>query len=846
MKAGKLLALYSVSFWRHDLWKSVTTLLGLALGLALYAGVQIANRAALESFEDSAAILRGGADFEISSVVGEVREEVVEKIRALEYVASVEPLSRRNIEVRAGTDSLGVVQVLGMNVLGEHRLAKRESAAAPTRDNFLPLLRRRDAVWISSSLNNRLQGKTLEIMSSGEPLSVHPVFTIPENPLLPGDQIIFDIASFQDFFESYGFVDSLQVFLKSGVSAETSMREIAKLLGDELIVDAQGQNARHAKKMTEAFRLNLQFLSGISIFVALLLVYNTISFFVLKRRKDFGILQTLGVSPKDIKLLLLFEALVLGFLGAILGLFLGKLGGLYALRRVAGTLQNIYGQSGTLDSALPTSLIIEVLLLGPALAIFGSIPARELFSVQLRETFSYQNLEASFHNYKLGYAFLGVVLALLCMLSADARFLELDTRMGFAAPTLAVLSVCFFIPLFLSLSLRILRAFRLPLEFLLASDHVQSTLRRNSVAVASLAVALGMGFSLSIMIVSFRETVSRWITAVTKADVFVSGEFRGSTILGDSISEKFVEAVKTFPEVRDYDPISAKTYDFEGRLIRVVGARMEVIRDSNRLLFQVPMSDDERKEATARADTVFVSEVFAGRTKKKVGDAVEIPGKLHNFTGRIANIFYDYSSDQGVVVVSQEAFEKMYGRVPLQGIALYLRNASDVKHVIQKLQEGFPGLPLKIRDNMGLRQEVLRVFDETFKITYALQLIAIFVSAATLMNTLSMLALERRREFGVLRAIGASYNTLRNMVLAEALLVGAAGLTVGLFLGFLLSLLLVFVVNTHFFGWSIAYLLPWQPLVAGSLLTLTISLLTGGIHASKRLTAVRKETLRYE
>ena len=117
-------------------------------------------------------------------------------------------------------------------------------------------------------------------------------------------------------------------------------------------------------------------------------------------------------------------------------------------------------------------------------------------------------------------------------------------------------------------------------------------------------------------------------------------------------------------------------------------------------------------------------------------------------------------------------------------------------------------LSLFVQTNGSLRREILRVFDSTFAITYALEAIAVFVAILGVAATLITLILERRRELAILRLVGADRRQMRKMVVIEATLMGAASQIIGIGVGLVLSLLLIFVINVQSFGWTIQFHLP--------------------------------------
>ncbi|HYE74837.1 MAG TPA: FtsX-like permease family protein, partial [Blastocatellia bacterium] len=145
--------------------------------------------------------------------------------------------------------------------------------------------------------------------------------------------------------------------------------------------------------------------------------------------------------------------------------------------------------------------------------------------------------------------------------------------------------------------------------------------------------------------------------------------------------------------------------------------------------------------------------------------------------------------------------------------------------------------------NAAIRKEVLRIFDSTFAITYALEVIAIFVAIMGVASTLLTLILERKREIVMLRLIGADQRQIRKMVIIEAALMGGVSQSIGLVIGVLLSLILIYVINLQSFGWTIQFHLPVWFLVQSSILILITTGLSGiyPAHRAARVQVAERE-----
>ncbi len=208
---------------------------------------------------------------------------------------------------------------------------------------------------------------------------------------------------------------------------------------------------------------------------------------------------------------------------------------------------------------------------------------------------------------------------------------------------------------------------------------------------------------------------------------------------------------------------------------------------------------------------VIVTESFAHRHRVARGDTIALPVPSGLVPLRIAGVFYDYSTDAGAVLMDHRQFARLWNDDRVESLALYAVPGTDLDSVRRAFVTlAGPGRVFSITTNQALRRRVLTVFDQTFRITFALQLIAIVVSVLGVATTLTALVLQRGREIGVLRATGALSRQVRKMVLIESGLLGLIGALLGCLAGLALALLLVHVINKQFFGWSIRLTVdPW-------------------------------------
>jgi putative ABC transport system permease protein len=229
----------------------------------------------------------------------------------------------------------------------------------------------------------------------------------------------------------------------------------------------------------------------------------------------------------------------------------------------------------------------------------------------------------------------------------------------------------------------------------------------------------------------------------------------------------------------------------------------------------------------AQEESVIVSESFSLKHGASVGSPIALATPSGPKTFRIAAVYYDYSNDRGVVVMDRTTFERHFGPITPTSLTIYLRPGSNPEAVRAEILKSLGTYHLFLYTNAALRAQILRIFDSTFVITYALEVIAIFVAILGVTSTLLALILERSRELAILRMVGADGRQVRKMVVIEAMMLGGVGQTIGLGIGLLLSLVLIYVINVQSFGWTIQFHLPLGFLIQSSVAVLLAAALAG-------------------
>jgi len=346
-----------------------------------------------------------------------------------------------------------------------------------------------------------------------------------------------------------------------------------------------------------------------------------------------------------------------------------------------------------------------------------------------------------------------------------------------------------------------------------------------------------------VMIGSFRETVAYWVDQTLVADIYARPLTQSATNFAGEIDAAAIALVKTDPAVEAVYPYASQPATYQGESIVVGGGDFSTYVNHGRLLFKSPKDGRAAMLSTIGADRVLVNESFALRYDKRIGDAIELPtaGGPHAF--EIVAVYYDYANSRGVCLMDANTYMRYYPHARPNSLSVYLKPDADAGDVNARLAESVGGrYQLLFTTNRVIRREVMRIFDSTFAITSALEAIAIIVAGLGVISTLITLILERRGEISVLSFLGATRRQIRRMVVIESLLIGGVSQAIGLVIGWVLSLVLIYVINVQSFGWTIQFHLPVGFIAQSTVLILLVTALAGLYPAAR---AANVEAVRF-
>jgi len=832
--------------------RTLLSITGIALGVGIFVSVQIAIYTAIESFNASVDHVSGKANLQITSFGRGFSEEVYLKIKKVPGVKAATPIIQY---VSKFDEPIGEpLYLLGIDVFSDRPF--REYQFNEPNDESLLFLRNPHSIAITEKLANRHGLKkgekiTLIVGSKKVTLTITNLLKM-EGPAksLEGNFGLIDIASAQEALEKVGLIDRIDLIVEKSMPIESIERELRKVIPPGVEVRRSDTRSGQIEKMVSAFHLNLTALSFISLIAGMFLIYNAISISIIQRRREIGILRSIGLTRAQVFGLFISEASWIGCLGSLVGIGIGIGLAKVMLYQVSRTITALYILVKAEHLLISPSVLMAGFGIGVLASILSSIgPAKEASKIAPNEALALGTLETKI-KIRLGhFSLIGIGLLILSFFLALQKPIYQLPLFGFLSALLILIGVSFLIPSITTLLNRLiapLLGFLFGSEGKLASRYIHDSMARTVITIAALMTALSMLISISIMILSFRKTVDLWVEQSINGDVFV---FPGSySITGYSalLPLEVSRALPSLPGVKAVDSFRALEVEYQGQPALIASVDGEVFLNMKVIRFTRGNPQTILRQFAA-GQAILVTESFSLRHQVKAGDRIRLNTPQGEKEFLISGVFYDYSSDWGMVLLEKKIFQSLWKDETLHSAGIYLKEGVSQESFKEIIRERYSKpYRLFVVSHRELRKEILKIFDQTFAITYALEFIAIIVAILGIINSLNALIIERKRDIGIIRAVGAFRRQIEKTTLIEAGLIGFFSHILGLLCGLLLSILLIYVINKQSFGWTIQFSIPLWSLIESWLVVMVTSIIAGFVPARRAAKMDVVESLRME
>lgn len=741
-----------LSHWRRRPFQLATLILGLALATALWSGVQAINAEARKSYGAAADTLTGGGLENLVSDGGSIPHETFIALRRAGWLVS--PVIDGWIAAEGGR-----VRLLGIDPF----TAPGDSAigAAIGPDNITQVTGESGAI-----LANAVTADRLAVL--GRPVQI-------AEGIAPG-MAVTDLTVAREITEETGY--NRLILLPNQPLMRPPLDQVAPRLTRE-----QPETAEDLGRLTDSFHLNLTAFGLLSFAVGLFIVNGAVGLAFEQRRTMFRTLRALGVTSRHLVVLLVAELLIFAIIAGAIGIVLGYLIASLLIPDVAATLRGLYG--ATVEGALTLSPVwwlsgLAIAAAGTALAaVNGLVQVARMPALAPAKPRAWAMVSAGTMRWQLLLAAIAFALAL------GALFIGGGLVGGFILLGGFLIASALVLPSLLGLVLRLLsRVGRGPLIAWFWADTRQQ-LPGLSLALMALLLALAANIGVGTMVSSFRATFTGWLDQrlVSELYVTVADETESSLLLA-YLDQRGVEVL----------PIWHIDGDVLGAPAELYGVVDHPVYSENwPLLDALP----DTWEKLAAGDGALINEQLARREGLSPGDALSLPGGWETM---ILGVYSDYGNPLGQVVIQMETLTARYDAIDRSDFGL-LTDDPDALRADLAADLGIP--PDQMIDQRALKAFSMQVFDRTFAVTGALNILTLSVAGLAILTSLLTLSAMRLPQLAPVWALGVTRNTLARIELIRAVMLAALTFLLALPVGLGLAWVLLAVINVEAFGWRL-------------------------------------------
>ena len=789
MNTLKLITVITLRNLKEEKLFSIISILGVALAVGLFISILGTTQTAINSFTEDIKKLNPDANYQILPKFGNYFDESVYELLIKHDYKPIPVIKTDGLHEKTDTS----INLFGIDTFSAFKQSRVR--ISPEQINIRVFLNSIDGAILTKDVAKRIgvnKGENFSLIVGNNKVNYRVAGILAGNRIPTG--IYQDIGNFQEKLSVFGKLSRID--LKSN-----DTDRLNKILPQSVRLISKAGVIKNEKDILESFKFNLHFISFIAILVGFFMLYNTIFITVVKKRPQIGILRALGAGKKQILLIFIIQSIILGVIGSFLGLFLGQILSFYSSRMVEDTVTTIFKPVIIEEMFIFSNYALIAFIIGLAISLIAAVlPAVEATRVKPTETVREGTFELRYLKFYKQAFILGIILVVagICFSLAD-YFLKIFNQPFFSyAGILLVLAGFaagspYYLEKFLQKGQNLLKKiFRAPGT--ISSADIYSSLYRFSIALISVTISTALIISMMVLINSFETSLKNWINKNLNADIFIKSSSCSSNFCFEPIDSNVLSKIKDIDGIAALNPFMAMQGKFRGRDVIYGFGDEKVVKKYN---------DNIENYNITR--TTAVSEYLKIKYGIEKGDDILIDTPAGRKKFKVREVFTSYSTTQGFIILDKSFQKKYWGSSAFTQLSVFLKKDADTEKVIKKIKEKLEGAyTLDILNNNVLRQKVMGIFNNSFQITYAIQLTALIISLLGVANMLYAVALERKREISILKYLGADNKFLTKIYMISAGFIGFCGIIYGVILGFILSFITIKVVNTISFGWSIS------------------------------------------
>jgi putative ABC transport system permease protein len=815
--------------------RTVLTTLAVVFGVMVLFGVNILLPTMVNAVQGTVLGASGSADLTVSTVADETFDAaVLEQVQSAPGVLAATPALRRNFNLPGVANAVELVGVDLATALKIRAYPLQEGRFLQPGDSR--------AVVVAPAVAKAWNAKPGDTVRLPTPQGVRELTLVGILSPAPTQQILLLLDSAQEFFNSAGRINTIDLSVSAGTAVDAVKTDLERRLGATYKVGTGAGDLSFLSSLQIGLVVANMF-GVLTLFMAGFLIFNTFRAVVVERRHDLGMLRAVGATRRTIISLILVESALQGVVGTAIGLVLGYLFAAAVTTAMSGFLEQFMSVRMTELVITPAVLALAISLGIGVTMLAGLLPAVNASRVPVLEALRPVPPAPERRRVTWGTIAAGVVLAV-----GMVGLLTYTTAGAALGLVLVLIGLIGLAPALIRPFARLLDPLtRLVFnrEGTLAEGNLQRQPGRAGITASAVMIALSIIVTLSTMVSSFNAIIDDFVSRSLGADVLLippALALWGSDVGAGTALEQKLAAV---PGVAAATGLRYANAQSNGVAVQVLGIDPVSYPRLARLSFDE--GDQNSIAALAQGRTAIASPIYAKAHNLHLGDTVQVntPEGIQPY--RLVGIGSDYLSFKlATLFISHANMATDFHRTEDIFLMANLAPGADraaVRSALDTLLQDYPQFTLAW--GADFRQTQYDTVNQVFLGFTVVLIILIIPSLLGLVNTLAINVLERTREIGVLRAIGATQQQVRRIVLAEALLLGMVGallgIAAGLAMGYALIALIAGVMSS-----AITYSFPWAGIIAALVVAVLLALVASVVPARQaaRLQIVR--ALQYE
>ena len=825
----RLFRLLSWPYLRRHILRWTLTIAGIVLGVGVFVAMNTVNTSVQGAFSDTVHRIAGDTQLQVTAGEFGFEESVLERVQNVPEVGLAVPVIEATVQT--GLSGEGTLLLLGVDMTGDRGLRDYEMDSADDAiiDDPLVFLAQPDSIMVTKEFADRtgfqVNGKIpLFTVDGQKAFTIRGVMrSTGMTKAFGGNLVVMDIYAAQLIFGRGRRFDRVDLRARDGVTIEECRKALEAALGPGFAVEPPSSRGEHFAALLQSYSLATRLSSLFALVVGMFIIYNSFAIAVTHRRPEIGILRALGATQGQVRRVFILESIAAGFVGSLIGTVAGML----AARALASTAGNLIEQvvgvaQRTNEVVVDPWLLTGAMLIGIFTSVVAAwIPARSASSidpVQALQKGKYQVMSAGENRRRRRGA------AILFVTSTGFLFMGSSKTAFYAGYLMMIGAGLLFAPTMTLLLARMIRPVLrriLPAEGTLAADSLIQSPRRTSATVAALMLSLAMAMGFGGVTYSMYASIDEWMTNALNPDFFVAPT--ANLVSRTSTFPKEIgPALENVPGVKVVQLVRNARVMYRKIPVMVVAVETEKLRST---VDRKPIAGniDEMYRLASEGKATIISDGFQAHHQLKLGDVIDLPTPGGILKLSVAGIVRDYSDLQGALFIDRSVYVKYWNDTTVNVARVYVKEGEDPVVVRDRIQKAIQGKKsLVILSNAEVRTYVLQLVGQWFSLSRTQIVVAVLVAILGIINTLTVSITDRRRELGVMQAVGGLRMQVRRTIWLEALSIGAIGLILGIGLGTLNIYYTLGMVRRDLGGLDLDYMFPTPlalmliPIILGS------------------------------